>query len=159
MGIGNNIRKERKLKGLTMKELGHELGISEQAISQYERNIRTPNTKTLLKIAKILNISVYELDSSLKELFQKFDEVIDVESLKKDVKSIELFEGLLTNYGYNFRMFSYGEEGPTNEGPIYEIYLTPKESIELTVSQYEELRKEVKEFIEFKLHRFRKAKK
>lgn len=70
--IGRNIRKERKLKGLTMKELGHELGISEQAISQYERNIRTPNTKTLLKIAKILNISVYELDSSLKSLFEHF---------------------------------------------------------------------------------------
>ena len=35
--VGNRIRKYRKLKHLTMKELGERIGMSEGNVSRYER--------------------------------------------------------------------------------------------------------------------------
>ena len=56
MDNGKLIRSYRKKKGLTMKELGYKVGVSEQAISQYERSLRTPNTVTLQKICRHLSL-------------------------------------------------------------------------------------------------------
>lgn len=55
------IRELRQKQGLTMKELAEKVGVTEQAISQYERNIRKPNTETLNKIASALNVSSKDL--------------------------------------------------------------------------------------------------
>lgn len=58
MNNGELIRNYRKRKKLTMKELGQKVGVSEQAISQYERSIRTPNVITLQKICSELNLPI-----------------------------------------------------------------------------------------------------
>lgn len=58
---GDIIRTYRKRKKLTMKELGQKVGVSEQAISQYERSIRTPNVITLQKICMVLNLPIENL--------------------------------------------------------------------------------------------------
>lgn len=58
MDYGKLIRSYRKKKGLTMKELGYKVGVSEQAISQYERSLRTPNTATLQKICRHLSLPI-----------------------------------------------------------------------------------------------------
>ena len=55
------IRELRQKQGLTMKELAEKVGVTEQAISQYERNIRKPNIETLNKIASALNVSSKDL--------------------------------------------------------------------------------------------------
>ncbi|RXM57315.1 helix-turn-helix domain-containing protein [Clostridium tetani] len=63
--FGKQIRKERLKKNITMKQLGEMVGVSEQAISQYERDIRTPNDKTLKLIAEALDVnigSLFDLD-------------------------------------------------------------------------------------------------
>lgn len=52
------IRRLRKQKRLTMKELGSRIGCSESAISQYETGKRSPDYETLLKIAEELETSV-----------------------------------------------------------------------------------------------------
>lgn len=44
MSIGNNIRKMRKKAGLTQKELGERLGISQAAIGQFENDSSNPKT-------------------------------------------------------------------------------------------------------------------
>lgn len=61
MNIGETIREIRKNKGLTMKELGNKVGLSEQGIGNYERGDRKPNIEILTKIAKALNVSVNDL--------------------------------------------------------------------------------------------------
>ena len=52
------LRKVRKSKGMTMKELGKRVGVSESAISQYETGKRETSFKTLLKICDALKCSV-----------------------------------------------------------------------------------------------------
>lgn len=93
MTIGENIRKIRKSKGLTMKDIANKLEITEQAISQYERNIRIPNTKLIIKISNILNVSPQQLDPELS-IWEEFDEKIDVEGLKKELNKIKVYEFL-----------------------------------------------------------------
>lgn len=52
------LRSARKAKGLTMKELGAMVGVSESAISQYETGKREMDFETLLKLGEILDCSV-----------------------------------------------------------------------------------------------------
>lgn len=61
MNTGELIRKHRKEKKITMKELGKIVGVSEQAISQYERGLRNVNLETLIKISKALNVEINAL--------------------------------------------------------------------------------------------------
>jgi len=55
---GARIREQRKLRGWTMKELGRMLELAESTISGYENEIRSPDPKTLLKLADIFEVSV-----------------------------------------------------------------------------------------------------
>ncbi|WP_349674364.1 helix-turn-helix transcriptional regulator [Lacrimispora sp.] len=59
--IGDNIRKFRKEKNLTQKELGDLLDMSEVMIGQYERGDRNPKIDTLRRIAKALSVELYDL--------------------------------------------------------------------------------------------------
>lgn len=52
------IRELRKQCGLTMRELGEKIGVSESTISLYETGKREPNYETLLKMAELFNVSV-----------------------------------------------------------------------------------------------------
>lgn len=56
--VGKNIKILREKKGLTRNDLVESLGITTQAISQYENCKRLPNDKILSKIADILNVSL-----------------------------------------------------------------------------------------------------
>ena len=51
--IGENIREIRKLKGMTQKELGNKLGISQSAINQFENNKTAPKLTTIIKVAEL----------------------------------------------------------------------------------------------------------
>lgn len=63
MSIGENIRKFRKQKNMTQKELGEKLGgISQQQIGQWENGNKNPKIETLFKISQALNVSVGDLD-------------------------------------------------------------------------------------------------
>lgn len=61
MSTGKSIRKYRKEKGLTQKQLGEKCGINEVQIRQYELEKANPKLETLRKIAKGLDIDVWEL--------------------------------------------------------------------------------------------------
>ena len=58
---GERIRETRKAAGLTQKQLAERLGVTPQNISQYERNLKSPTTRTLVKIAVALDCNVAEL--------------------------------------------------------------------------------------------------
>lgn len=55
------LKKLRKRKRLTQKQLAAEIGISVNALSMYERGIRFPRVKTLEKLAGTLNCKVRDL--------------------------------------------------------------------------------------------------
>jgi transcriptional regulator with XRE-family HTH domain len=61
LAIGENIRRIRKSKGLTMKDLGNSIGISEQGVGNYERGDREPSIDIINKIASCMDVSVTEL--------------------------------------------------------------------------------------------------
>lgn len=61
LGIGKQIRNYRKEKNLTMDQLAKEVGVTAQAISQYERDLRLPSNEILKRISKALNIDNVEL--------------------------------------------------------------------------------------------------
>lgn len=63
MSTGDKIRHERKKQGLSMKQLGKMIGLSEQAISQYERGVRKISFDTLMNISKALEIPISAFDS------------------------------------------------------------------------------------------------
>lgn len=54
MTIGEQIRKRRLDLKLSQRELGSQLGVSQQQIAQYENGKRLPKITTLLKIAGAL---------------------------------------------------------------------------------------------------------
>lgn len=70
MPIGEKIKHWRVQKGLSQKELGDQIGVSQQQIGQYETGTRTPKQETLLKIAKALGVHLRDLsdDSWLEEI-------------------------------------------------------------------------------------------
>lgn len=53
----NNIRKYRKLKGMTLQELGDRVGMTRSAISKYELDKIPIKNNVLEKIAQALNVS------------------------------------------------------------------------------------------------------
>lgn len=67
MNFGRRLRKLRKEKNITQKKLGEILGISEQAISNYERENRKPDTETLQKLSSIFSCSIDYLLGSTDE--------------------------------------------------------------------------------------------
>ena len=61
MRCGELIAALRKEKGLTQKELGARLGISDRAVSNWERGIRFPDIALLEELSDILEVSILEL--------------------------------------------------------------------------------------------------
>ena len=59
--IGTNIRRYRKAKNMTQKDLGRYIGISNTYLSDLEVGRTNPSIKTLKRIAKALEISYINL--------------------------------------------------------------------------------------------------
>ena len=64
--IGKFIAECRKQKGLTQLQLSEKLGITDKAISKWERGISMPDASIMLEVCGILGISVNELLSGEK---------------------------------------------------------------------------------------------
>lgn len=78
------LRTARKTKGLTMKELGEKVGVSESAISQYETGKREADFETLLKIGEVLDCSI---DYLLRGKQEKIPTPEDRDALSGNEKS------------------------------------------------------------------------
>lgn len=51
----------REAQGLSQKELADKVGLTDKAISAYEREKRMPNLRVVKKIAKVLDCKVDDL--------------------------------------------------------------------------------------------------
>ena len=63
---GKLIKEARKNKGLTQKQLAEKTGLATVTIQQYERNLREPRLKNIIKIANALNVSPESLFGSTR---------------------------------------------------------------------------------------------
>ena len=79
MTVGENIRRIRQERGLTLKQLGDMVGVSEAYIRAYETGRRNPKIKSLEAIAQALAVNVEVLTNSefdgvkaMHRLFQVF---------------------------------------------------------------------------------------
>ncbi len=61
MTVGQNIKRLRKEKGLTQKQLGDKCGLADSAIRKYELGGANPKIETLDKIASVLETTTDEL--------------------------------------------------------------------------------------------------
>lgn len=79
MTVGENIRRIRQERGLTLKQLGEMVGVSEAYIRAYESGRRNPKLKSLEALAQALAVNVEVLTNSdfdgikaMHRLFQVF---------------------------------------------------------------------------------------
>lgn len=88
MTVGENIRRLRKERKLTLRQLGDKVGVSEAYIRAYESGRRNPKQKSLEAIARALAVNVEVLTNS------EFDGVMAMHRLFQIFRqySGELFE-------------------------------------------------------------------
>lgn len=82
MTIGENIKKARKKKGITQKELGDKLGITQSSIAMFENDKTNIKFSTLEKIANALDTGVFDLFDLYNETM-KIAMKYDIEQIKK----------------------------------------------------------------------------
>lgn len=114
MNIGTRIRESRKAKGLSQKQLGDRLGVSEKAISQWENDATIPRTRRLQEIGRILEIDWTELTSNSS------DHTIELTVANSDLHFVPLIDFI--------RAGAWGEVvDPYPQGGYDEMLWTEKE--------------------------------
>ncbi len=87
--FGNFIKELRKEKGLTQKELGDKLNITDKAVSKWERGLSFPDISMLSSLANFYKVDVSELLKGEKETKQEINvEALIQETIEK-YKNIE----------------------------------------------------------------------
>ena len=81
--LGMMISTLRKEKGMTQLELAEKMGVTDKAVSKWERDLSFPDINSIPKLAEIFEISVDELmqvKTETKENIDKnkVDEIVDV---------------------------------------------------------------------------------
>lgn len=65
MTVAENIKRIRKEKGLTQKQLGKKCGMAESTLRQYELGYRHPKIETIQKIADALEVPIIDLAENI----------------------------------------------------------------------------------------------
>ena len=65
--LGTMIAELRKQQGMTQLELAEKMGVTDKAVSKWERDLSCPDINSLPKLAEILGVSVEELMQIKKE--------------------------------------------------------------------------------------------
>lgn len=105
--FGNFIKKLRKEKGLTQKELGDKLNITDKAVSKWERGLSFPDISMLNSLASFYEVDVSELlngergikqeinvDALIQEAIEKYKN--KEEKRKQKIKKIKKTSGIVS---------------------------------------------------------------
>lgn len=65
--LGMMIAELRKEQGMTQLELAEKMGVTDKAVSKWERDLSCPDISSLLNLAAVLDVSVDELMQTKKE--------------------------------------------------------------------------------------------
>ncbi|WP_191569086.1 helix-turn-helix transcriptional regulator [Paracoccus yeei] len=83
MSIAENVRKFRRAAKLSQAQLAERAGVTQQLVSQIERG-ENDTTKHLADIARALEISLVDLDPSIRDVTPAADYAERIESLHPD---------------------------------------------------------------------------
>ncbi len=87
MRIGTNIRQLRESRGLTQEELADRLNVSPQAVSAWERDSCKPDTKNLINLAHVLEVSLSAVGEGKTRHFETADTIFDWKHMKTHIKT------------------------------------------------------------------------
>ena len=79
--LGMMISSLRKEKGMTQLELAEKMGVTDKAVSKWERDLSCPDINSLPALAEILGVSVEELMQIKKEAeapVSKVSEIVEI---------------------------------------------------------------------------------
>lgn len=93
--FGERLERARKATGLSLRALGEQVGVSQTAISKYEKDQLTPNSSMLLKLAKALDVKVEYFFRPKKFIFN----LENVEYRKREItkKGLDLINAKILN--------------------------------------------------------------
>ena len=103
--VGAFIASRRKLHKLTQEQLASKLGISDRAVSKWERGLNMPDASLMLELANILDITVNELlsgkiitnENYMNKAEENLIELREREEIaNKKLLNLEIVIGLLT---------------------------------------------------------------
>lgn len=119
MTVGDNIRKFRKQKKMTQKELGNKLGISQSAINQFENNKTAPKLTTIIKIADALDVLPRDLIDKVD--LAEIPEIKEMQDSKPRIRtsSIDYIKKYLDS------------ESALNTAELTELFHSDKDTLEI----------------------------
>ena len=95
--IGNNIQKLRKAKGLSLRKLSAEIGISHNNLASYERDAIVPSLENAVKISQYFNVPLEYLFMGEKAQFNYHD--LELVNLFGEVDKMETkYRRMVKNY-------------------------------------------------------------
>ena len=95
--IGENIQKLRKAKGLSLRKLSAEIGISHNNVASYERDAIVPSLENAVKISQYFNVPLEYLFMGEKADFKYHD--LELADLFWEVDRMELkYRRMVKNY-------------------------------------------------------------
>lgn len=139
MSIGENIKRFRKEKGFTQKELADRLETTPQNLAQYENGKRNPKIETIVKIASALNIDTKSLlpDTDYNRLLGN----------KAEIAYDVILEQIIGLKGYTFGITE-------DDDSLYINY--PDGILKITPDIADELQENIESYTEFKLQELKK---
>ncbi|MBQ6221847.1 MAG: helix-turn-helix domain-containing protein [Solobacterium sp.] len=87
MSLGENLYRIRKERKLSQEAVADALGVSFQAVSAWERDEYTPDTKHLISLAEYLDVSLSSLAEDQDRFFPVSQNIYDWEHMKTYVKT------------------------------------------------------------------------
>jgi len=98
--LEKRIKEARKAKGLTLKQLGTLLGISESAVSNIERGRNKPSGSTLVLLCDNLGVNREWLETGKGDMFQPHpqDDQALVDQLVRAYHGSPILRAILTTY-------------------------------------------------------------
>ena len=81
------IKTLRKRKNLTQHQLADKLGVTDKAVSKWERGLGTPDISMLNKLALILDIDTDNLRGILAHQLEVFSDIIQSDDMKIAIKN------------------------------------------------------------------------
>ncbi|MBQ3588479.1 MAG: helix-turn-helix transcriptional regulator [Oscillospiraceae bacterium] len=78
MTMGEKIASLRKVAGMTQRQLADRMGVTDKAVSKWERNLSCPDIESIPLLAEIFGISADELINTKATGTSEKDKIIDI---------------------------------------------------------------------------------
>ena len=126
--IGELISELRKSKGMTQKDLAEQLGVTDKAVSKWERGQSYPDISLIIPLSDLLGVTANELlsgkadiaenqeeyktEEKLRVLYKQVGKIPKVKIIKNTLEEKqELVQGLIEVIPYNDMLLICNEEG------------------------------------------------